>query len=180
MDDALRVASSIIHENGVFATVSLMKNTTVCQLLGEEVTLAELVRRIDAGIITAADGLQVGPERYICLEEMYRCINHSCDPNGFVRGVGELVAMRDIAEGEEITYDYSTTLWEDKSLIRRQYHREPWTMQCSCGAANCRGVIDQFYLLPSQTQQHYIENGFVPDFIQRKMKATRVLRNSSS
>jgi uncharacterized protein len=56
-------------------------------------------------------------------------VNHSCEPNvGFLGNV-VLAAMRDIAEGEEITTDYALFDVSD----------EP--MDCSCGAAGCRGVI---------------------------------------
>ena len=54
-------------------------------------------------------------------------INHSCDPNAFIRVVpGEKVAIfarRDIQPGEELTIDY-----------RDPDHPEV----CRCGAANCR------------------------------------------
>ena len=54
-------------------------------------------------------------------------INHSCDPNAFIRVVpGEKVAIfarRDIRPGEELTIDY-----------RDPDHPEV----CRCGAANCR------------------------------------------
>ena len=54
-------------------------------------------------------------------------INHSCDPNAFIRVVpGQKVAIfarRDIQPGEELTIDY-----------RDPYHPEV----CHCGAANCR------------------------------------------
>ena len=54
-------------------------------------------------------------------------MNHSCDPNAFIRIVPGLkvavFARRDIQAGEELTIDY-----------RDPDHPEV----CHCGAANCR------------------------------------------
>ena len=56
-------------------------------------------------------------------------MNHSCEPNGGLRGEAVLVAMRDIKEGEEITFDYATTECIDGE----------W--ECLCGTPACRGTI---------------------------------------
>lgn len=65
-----------------------------------------------------------------------RWINHSCDPNSVVDSrwfpaektvLAWWSALRDIAPGEEITYDY---------CFAAQV-AEP----CNCGAASCRGLI---------------------------------------
>ena len=55
--------------------------------------------------------------------------NHSCDPNTAYDGLN-VVALRDIKKGEELTLDYATFLDE---------HMEPF--QCQCGTAKCRGLI---------------------------------------
>lgn len=63
------------------------------------------------------------------------CINHSCEPNAGFSGQITLVAMRNIAAGEEITYDYAMTDIETES-------EDPWDPEaCLCGTANCRGAI---------------------------------------
>ncbi len=55
--------------------------------------------------------------------------NHSCDPNTAYHGLN-VVALRDIPQGEELTLDYTTLLDESS---------EPF--DCQCGASNCRGTI---------------------------------------
>lgn len=57
-------------------------------------------------------------------------VNHSCDPNGGVRGQITMLAMRDIAAGEEVTYDYAMT---DSSPYDE--------FTCACGTALCRGRV---------------------------------------
>ena len=65
-------------------------------------------------------------------------INHSCNPNAGLVDVRTFAAIRDIACGEEVTCDYGT--FETAT---------GWTLQCQCGASNCRGVITgRDFLLP--------------------------------
>lgn len=55
--------------------------------------------------------------------------NHSCDPNTAYEGLN-VVALRDISKGEELTLNYASFLDE---------HMEPFN--CRCGSANCSGLI---------------------------------------
>ena len=82
--------------------------------------------------------------------------NHSCDPNTGIRLTPRgylVIALRDIARDEEITYDYST-------YLNNPYER----MVCRCGAANCRGVIGNFLTLPVDLQDRYKALGIVGRF----------------
>jgi len=53
--------------------------------------------------------------------------NHSCEPTIGVQSQIVLVALRDIATGEELTYDWATT---DDDQGRTE---------CPCGTATCLG-----------------------------------------
>ena len=55
--------------------------------------------------------------------------NHSCDPNTAFDGLNVL-AVKDISKGDELTLDYAQFLDENM---------EPF--DCQCGATNCRGKI---------------------------------------
>ena len=62
-----------------------------------------------------------------------RLINHSCNPNCEVAGTGLKVwvyAIRDIKEGEELSYDYGFGYDE--------YYKD---FPCRCGSKNCVGYI---------------------------------------
>lgn len=55
-------------------------------------------------------------------------VNHSCNPNAGLKDCNVLVAMRDIAVGEEVCIDYAMcdgTPYDE--------------FECACGAPNCRG-----------------------------------------
>jgi len=72
-----------------------------------------------------------------------RFINHSCDPNSYVDvGVTDdgqawatVVALRPIAIGEELSYDYAFP----------PHLAEP----CRCGSPKCRGLIVDEDALPA-------------------------------
>ena len=55
--------------------------------------------------------------------------NHSCEPNTAYTGL-DVIALRPIKKGEELTLDYAAFLDENM---------EPF--QCSCGSQNCKGLI---------------------------------------
>lgn len=57
-------------------------------------------------------------------------VNHSCDPNCGLVGAMVVVAMRDLAVGEEITFDYAMCDGTD-------YDEFP----CECGSPRCRGTV---------------------------------------
>jgi len=160
----LIIKKSKISGKGVFASVDIKKGETICFLQGEEISLKEMIRRVDKGMENGSDPLGIGKELYLDLDELSRTFNHSCDPNAFIRGKNELVALRKIKSGEEINYDYSTTMNENKKKIEKS-GGVLWTCKCECGAKNCRKIIDQFRKIPLNIQKFYLKNKFAPDFI---------------
>ncbi len=59
-------------------------------------------------------------------------INHSCSPNAGFAGISQIIAIRNIKAGEQITLDYAGIQSED--LDGSEF-------DCKCGASNCRGVV---------------------------------------
>lgn len=57
-------------------------------------------------------------------------MNHSCDGNVGFNGAGDFIAIKNIAEGDELTYDYA--LAESNPDFK---------MECNCKNSNCRKVI---------------------------------------
>jgi hypothetical protein len=87
-------------------------------------------------------------------------INHSCDPNCGMRNATTIVAMRDIAVGEELTFDYAMSDASDYDEF-----------ECNCGTSLCRSHVraDDWQL---DTLRHRYK-GFFSPYIQRKMNAER-------
>ena len=80
-------------------------------------------------------------------------INHSCNPNV---GVGDdMIVMRGIEPGEELTYDYVMT------------DSGNYDMECKCGSKNCRGRIRGTDWIIQKLQEKY--KGYFQDNIQKKI-----------
>lgn len=137
-----KVRRSPIHGRGVIATKDIPSGTRIIEYEGERITKAESERRDNARAERAARGgdgcvyiFDVN-KRYDLDGHMAwntaRLINHSCDPNcesENVRGHIWITAKRDIAAGEELTFDYGFDVsnWRDHP--------------CRCGSKKCVGYI---------------------------------------
>lgn len=136
------VRSSSIHNRGIFARKDIPKDAPIIEYFGEKITKAESQRRGDA--LHAKSVKTGGAAVYIfTLNKRYdldgakgrnpaRYINHSCAPNceAYIgRGRIWIHALRDIPEGEELTYNYGFDVdtWEDHP--------------CRCGSERCVGYI---------------------------------------
>lgn len=83
------------------------------------------------------------------------CVRHSCDPNCGMHGNSVVVALRDIAPGEALTYDFAMSDGSDYDEF-----------ECTCGSAQCRGkVTGNDWMLPD-LQLRY-RGSFSPYLAQR-------------
>lgn len=158
----LRAGSSAISGMGVFAA--------------EDIASGERVRLVDGGIVfrvnkTKEDSLSnpdwigIGQNRWIDPRGVLRFLNHSCEPNvGVVTpetDVVAIVAMRDIDEGEELTFDYSTT--ECDPL---------WEMMCTCRSVHCRRIVRSILTLPRARYELYLP--YIPGYFRQVYEAEAV------
>lgn len=126
------------HGLGVFATAAIARGELV-------ITHRGVVRELEV-VPDDLRAMQIGPGLWLCQDPANdspdNYLNHSCEPNvGFTRGTLAMYALRDISAGEEILWDYSTSMNE-----------AGWRVKCYCGAASCRGEICSFCDLPVQVQ----------------------------
>ncbi len=91
----------------------------------------------------------IAKNQWIDPEKPQKFINHSCNPNAGIKGKVSIISLRDIKEGEEITFDYSIIegdfMWQMK-------------MKCNCGEKNCRGIIRSVQFLPEEQFRKYMPN----------------------
>jgi len=158
------IKKSVIAGFGMFANSKIEKGELILILSGEICSLEEIIFRINSGQVSPSDPLQVDAETYIVLDSTSRTLNHSCNPNAYISKKNELVAIKEINFGDEITFDYSTTM-NDSQKITTVFGRELWTCKCNCLSVNCRKVIDQFKTIPLNQRTFYIQNRYLPDFI---------------
>jgi SET domain-containing protein len=129
--DALRVGRSRITGRGLFAGCFIPRRAKIGEFEGEVIPIAEARRRAAKLRIVAIVELERKAIDARGMRSGFRFINHSCAPNTFMRRTSEraeFYALRDIAEGEELTLDYEDSHHEGR-------------LRCRCGAARCRGWI---------------------------------------
>ncbi len=149
------VSKSKIKGEGVFASRDIKKEEKICKMRGEKITAKDLYKTSQLGRDIVVDPLQISEDNYLNMIRPYVLINHSCEPNAGIKNEN-LVAIKKIKEGEEITYDYSST-WFDG-------------FNCKCGSKVCRGHIGDFSGIPKNTQRKYLQLEIVPDFIKNNLK----------
>jgi SET domain-containing protein len=138
---------------GVFAAQNIKKGEVILIFAGEVITLAAALAKGEK----SANPLQIDTETYMDIETPGVIVNHHCEPNAGIVNTNKLVALVDIHQGEEIFYDYSTTMSENS-----------WTMVCGCTSSNCRKIIQDFHYLPENIKEKYLQLGIVQDFIVRE------------
>ncbi len=139
----IQVRRSGVHGKGVFALQPIAKGSRVIEYVGEVIDWPEALRRhphdpsqpnhtfyfhLDGGQVIDAN---VGGNAA-------RWINHSCEPNceaDETDGRVFIHALRDLAPGEELFYDYGLVIDERYTAkLKREY-------ACHCGSRRCRGTL---------------------------------------
>ena len=137
-----KIRRSVIHGRGVIASKDIPSGTRIIEYQGERITKAESDRRDSARAARAASGgdgcvyiFEINKRHDLDGSMAWntaRLINHSCEPNcesEKVRGHIWITARRDIAKGEELTFDYG-------------FDVENWQEHpCRCGSQKCVGYI---------------------------------------
>lgn len=126
------IRSSAIHAAGCYTTSAIRKGARVAEYFGHKMTKDQADERYEASPITYLFGLGDG-SMVIDGHSAAMFINHSCSPNcetEEIRGRVWIKAIRDIAAGEEITYDYCLYDGADDDHAH-----------CNCGTRKCRGTM---------------------------------------
>ena len=143
--DARRIQTrrSGVHGKGVFALVDLAEGEALIEYVGEVINWDEALRR------HPHDPQDPKHTFYFHIDEDHvidakhggnssRWINHSCAPNCEAYEEGGRVfirALRNIAAGEELFYDYGLVIDEPYTkALKADY-------PCWCGANKCRGTL---------------------------------------
>ena len=135
--------NSKIHSSGLFAKTDITEGARIIEYRGLKVTKAQSDKIADVNIDANKKKGTIGAVYIFTLNERYdingkvswnlaKYINHSCDPNcetDIIRGKIWINAIRNIKQGEELTYDYGYDM--------DSYEDHP----CRCGSKNCVGFI---------------------------------------
>ncbi len=133
---------SAIHGRGLYASKAISSGTRIIEYEGERITKVESDRREEL----RRERARQGGDGCVYIFEINkrhdldgsmdwntaRLINHSCEANcesSNIRGRIWIVATRDIAKGEELTFDYGFGM--------KNWRQHP----CRCGTRKCADFI---------------------------------------
>ena len=131
-----KIKKSKIDKNGLYANRDIKKGTRIIEYKGKIISVkkSEENPKFDNGKAIYLFNIN---KRYDLDGDFKfntaRLINHSCNPNCEVLGVGLKVwvyAMKNIKKGDELSYDYGFSFDED-------FRKYP----CKCRSKNCAGFI---------------------------------------
>ena len=166
MSEKVRVSLSGIHRKGVFARRPINKGEIIAVWGGFIITQAQfeqLAKRHFKNIENYATKVASGFYLVSCTRGVLEdddFFNHSCNPNAGIKGHIMMVAMRRIAAGEEVTYDYAMT---DADF--------DYSFKCSCAAKNCRKIITTNDWKKQELQKRY--KGYFSWYIQERINALK-------
>ncbi len=138
MEDGYRLENTAEKGEGIFATRSFKAFETV---------MVGAIEKVLDGNYSHAS--QIGKNKYVLHAGLISKVNHSCDPNCGIRvnetGAHDFVAMKDISDNEEITFDYAM----------RNYDVDHFPKKCMCGSTKCRDRITGWKDLPNKRKIEY-------------------------
>lgn len=133
--DKIHIGKSKFHRQGLIASSGIKKGECIFLIKGKKIKfLINNERQADkAGLnwIGYAKNTWIAPAGYGLF------INHSCAPNSGIRKRREVVALRNIKKGEEVTFDYS---FSEADIF--------WHIKCNCRHRLCRKTIRSVQFLP--------------------------------
>ena len=151
---------------GSFAIQTIPAGSIVATFGGSIITRSDFQKfpaeQRSRSIQINTDLFVLGPET----REPGDSINHSCSPNCGMRNATQLITMRDVAAGEELSYDYAMSDSCDYDEF-----------DCGCGAPDCRKRVTGNDWQISKLQAQY--GGLFAPYIMRKIRAAQLARQLS-
>ena len=139
----IQTRRSGVHGKGVFAIQDIGEGEAIIEYVGAIITWKEAQKRHPHDPTDPNHTFYFHIEKKHVIDGLFggnssRWINHSCDANCEADEVGGRVfikALRDIAPGEELNYDYGLIIDERHTpKLKAEY-------PCWCGAKTCRGTL---------------------------------------
>lgn len=140
----IQVRRSGVHGKGVFALQPIEPGEVLIEYTGDRIDWDEALRRHPHDPSNPEHTFYFQLRTGEVIDALYdgnasRWINHSCDPNCEAEETDDgrvfIKALRPIAPGEELSYDYGLTIDERYTpALKKRY-------ECRCGAPHCRHTM---------------------------------------
>lgn len=139
----IQVKNSKIHGKGIFATETIPAGKIILEIDDSHVILdPKELDESEQDYVDTFDG------KYVLWPEPERYINHSCEPNVYLKtidGERKVLAMKEIKAAEELFFDYRIGGYGE------------FTWECHCSAPTCSKICHiDFFKLPLEKQKEYL------------------------
>jgi len=125
---------------GLIAEATLEEEAVVEKLEGRVVPYAKIPES------EIRNAFEVGDDRWIAPQSNGRYLNHSCDPNCYISSNLDVIALRKVYQGEELTVMYNEVTLE--TYMKTGAVLPVWddrrSFDCYCGTPKCIGRIHRF------------------------------------
>ncbi|PIN86775.1 hypothetical protein COV19_03155 [Candidatus Woesearchaeota archaeon CG10_big_fil_rev_8_21_14_0_10_44_13] len=152
LPDSIEIRES--DGKGLFAKKSIKKGSIVFHFDG----------RIGDDAHTNPESLQIDEDKFLeSTAKFDDFLNHSCEPNCYVDWHKlDLVALRDIKVGEELSFDYNTAEYDLIDMVK------DCSFRCNCGSKNCIGEVRGFRYLTSEQKKRIRK--FISPFLKKRFE----------
>ena len=131
-------------------TISEVKNCLYgkCLVAVSPLEVGTIVQKYQGDIVSWEDvsldeiryAILISDKKWMIIKTDARYINHSCSPNCFINDKLEVITVKPVNKGEELTVTYNVVHeyenpgeWDSR-----------WSFKCQCGSKNCQGLIDKY------------------------------------
>lgn len=125
------------YGKALIATEDLSVGTVVEKFEGEIVSYEEVPEEEICYTICIGES---GEDKWLLYNTAARYANHSCEPNCFVNDELEIITIKKVKKGEELTYSYNTYIEEDENP-EDYFWDSRWNFECKCGSKKCQKLI---------------------------------------
>ena len=157
----IRVGKSKFHRRGLIAVWHIKKGEKIFKIEG--VRIKFLINNEAQAAKAGWNWVGWDKNTWIDPVSYGLYINHSCNPNAGIKNRRDVVAIKNIKKGEEVTFDYSLS---EADIF--------WHIQCNCRATNCRKTIRSIQFLPEKIFKK--EKKYIPPYFQKVFRGFRIAR----
>lgn len=162
MKARLCIKPSKLDGKGLFTNIAFNKGQTIFYVSGKIVEI--IITDLNKASQSDWNWFGYGKNTWIeTANDFSKYFNHSCNPNTGIVGKRRIVALKDIAKDEELTFDYSTN---EADVF--------WSITCECGNPGCRKVIRSIQFMPEEIYLSYLP--YIPKFYREVYEKFRITK----
>jgi uncharacterized protein len=143
---------------GLIAADTIEQGKVVERLDGRAVSFKKIPER------DIRNAFEIDDDRWMLPESDARYLNHSCDPNCYITSKLDVMTLRKVLKGEELTIMYNEVTIEEYmskgSVLPKWDDRR--SFDCMCDAPKCYGRIDRYVVVvPTDPNSRGVRMGVV-------------------